>query len=283
MPASYPTSIKSFLTYHDQPSNPSLIVPDPDNPNGTVDLTIDRAKITNEIHDEIIAVEKTVGVTGASVTVVPGTTNLGGEINFLYNNKSSGRADPISGAIYPLPPPSHNHLHASLDNLGDDVHPQYIRTDGARGFTAPVSAPNAAASNQLATLGQAESFGYLTAPQVVSSIQTEIHRKSPYPMTGPIAQRAFRIAGGFYYGPSDDNGNVWIDYSRANFAGILTFIFMKNAFPGESMLGWYTFQYPEDQIILLSVANNGAMVQFVEDIVVDRRALVALTWMVLGV
>ena len=282
MAASYPSSIKSFLTYQDQPGNANHIVPDPSNPSSTIDLTIDRAKITNEIHDEVIAMEQNMGITGAKVTVVPGTTTMGQEIRYLYNNKSSGRIDTSNNAIYPTPPPSHNHVHAQLSGNNADVHTQYVRADGARGFSAAVRGKNATAGNHLATLSQAQGAGYLTAPQVRSIIQSTLNGKSAHPITGPAPQR-YRMTGGRFYGLTDANGNAWIDFSAARFSGLLTFVFMKNPFPGESMLGWYTFQYMEDQLTLLSLSNQGAMIQFIEDIVVDRQAYVALTWMAVGV
>jgi hypothetical protein len=280
MPASYSASIKSFLTYQDQPGV-NNIVPDPSNPGQTVDLTIDRAKITNEIHDEVVAIESTMGVTGGKA-LIPGISQFGRDIAYLYNNKSAGRVDPSNNAIYPTPPPSHNHVHAYLSGNSADVHPQYVRVDGRRGFSAQVSAPSATNGSQLTTLSQVQNAGYLNSPQVHSAIQSALNAKSAHPVTGPAPQR-YRMTGGYFYGPSDSNGMIWIDYSAANFAGILSLVFMKNPFPGESMLGWYTYQYEEDQLLLQSISNRGAMVQFIEDIVVDRSANVALTWMVVGV
>jgi len=49
------------------------------------------------------------------------------------------------------------------------------------------------------------------------------------------------------------------------------------------MLGWPTFQYEEDQLILLAYDTRGAWIQFIEDIVVDRQAAVAMTWVALGI
>lgn len=286
MPASYPISIKSFLTYQDRPGL-NNIVTDPDHPGQTVDLTIDRARITNEIHDEVAAVEKTMGVTGIPFTVVPGTRSMADEISYLYNNKSAGQPDPNNNAIYPMPPPSHNHTHVELSGLGADVHPQYIRVDGARAFTAPVTAPNATAGSHLATLAQATHSGYLTGPQVTSAVQAEINEDFAdrgivfHSVKGPAPQR-YRMTGGHFYGPTDTNGNIYIDFSRARFAGLLTFVYMKNIFPGGSAYG-YIYQYQEDQLILLSLSNQGAWIQFIEDIIVDKQAAVAMSWMAVGV
>lgn len=278
MAASYPISVKSFLTYQDQPGS-NNIVPDPDHPGQTVDLTIDRAKITNEIHDEVIAVEKTIGI--PALAIIPGLRTYGSELNFLYNNKSSGIVDPTNNAIYPLPPPSHNHTHAYLAGNDADVHPQYMRVDGARSFSAPVSSPNAAGGHQLATLAQAQAPGYLNSAQVAAAVDSVVDSVAPYPMKGPAPQR-YRMTGGHFSGITDANGNVRIDYSAARFSGVLTFVYMKNPFPGGSAYG-YVYQYEEDQLVLQEIDNNGAWIQFIEDIVVDRQALVSMTWMAVGV
>jgi hypothetical protein len=276
--ATYPTSIKSFLTYQDQPGDVNHIVPDPDKPGSTVDLTIDRSKVTNEIHDEVIAMEKTIGVPGKPT--IPGLRSMASEIKYLYYNKSPGIVDPDNNAIYPLPLPSHNHLHTFLTGNSADVHPQYMRVDGGRSFSAPVTSPNASAGYQLVTLGQATSRGYLNSAQVTSTVQDALSDVSSYPVKGPAPQR-YRMTGGHYYGLSDLNGNIRIDYSDAHFSGILSFVYMKNPYPGASTYG-YTYQYEEDQLVLLEIDNNGAWIQFIEDIVVDRQAWVAMTWMAVG-
>jgi hypothetical protein len=272
MAASYPTSIKSFLTYQNQPGDANHIVPDPSNPAQTVDLTYDRAKVTNEIHDEVIAIEQTMGMLPPQP--------MGNAIFDLYFGKSPGIADPVTGAVPPAPPPSHNHGHQQIAGRDADDHPQYMRVDGARGFSAAVSAPDAWWSNQLITLEQGQGSG-LNSSQVNSVIQTALANASTAPMTGPAPQR-YRMTGGFLYGYTNASGNIYVDYSAANFAGILTFVYMKNPHPGGSHYG-YVYQYQEDQLALLSISNQGAWIQFIEDIVVDRQALVAMTWIAVGV
>jgi len=275
MAASYPTSIKSFLTYQNQPGDNNHIVPDPNNPTQPIDLTIDRAKVTNEIHDEITAIEKTMGV-------LPFQQPMGGAIVDLFYNKSPGIADPITGAVPPDPPPSHDHIHQQTGGRDADDHPMYMRVDGARGFSAPVSAPDAWDASQLVTLHQGQASG-LNSGQVNSIIQTALSNAiSPYPpLTGPAAQR-YRMTGGFLYGYTNNSGNIYVDYSAAHFSGILTFVYVKNPHPGTSAFG-YKYQYQEDQLGLVSISNQGAWIKFIEDIVVDRQAHVALTWMVVGV
>lgn len=272
MAASYPISIKSFLTYQNQPGDNNHVVSDPSNPAQTVDLTYDRAKITNEIHDEVIAIEKIMGM-------VP-SRPMSSAILDLYYNKSPGIADPVTRVVPPDPPPSHNHVHAQTAGRDADDHPQYMRVDGARGFSAPVSAPDAWGGNHLVTLHQGQASG-LNSAQVNSIIQSTLANASSYPMTGPANQR-YRMTGGFLYGYTNSSGNIYVDYSAANFAGILTFVYVKNPHPGTSRFG-YKYQYQEDQLALTSISNRGAWIQFIEDIVVDRLAHVALTWMVVGV
>ena len=286
MPASYPVSIKSFLTYQDQPGS-NNIIQDPDKPPGqTVDLTIDRAKATNEIHDEIIAMEQTIGAVGrTNFAMIPGLTTMGSEIEFLFNGKSPGRVDPSNNVIYPLPTPSHNHFHHQLSGLGADVHPQYMRVDGSRGFSAPVSGQPGSAMNDLATLGQVQGMDYLNYSQVEFVVYTTVRSEADYPVIGPYPQVAplrYRMTGGCLNGRTDSNGWIRIDYSAANFIGILTVVYMKLPFSGTSLSG-YTYQYEEDQLLLMEIDNQGAWIQFTEDIVVDRQATVALTWLVVGV
>jgi hypothetical protein len=285
MAASYPTSIKSFLTYQDQPPGPTSIVPDPTNPGATVDLTIDRAKATNEIHDEVIAMETAIGLGTQATIVIPGTRTMGAEINALYNGKAWGRVDPNNNAIYPNVMPTHNHPHNQLSGKNADDHPQYMRVDGTRGFTNPVNGQWATAMNDLVTLAQVESAGYLNYNQVQSVIEETILAETPYPVRGPYPQpwpQRYRMTGGVSSGYTDSNGMLRVDYSDANFVGVLTFVYMKLPFPGRSAYG-YVYQYEEDQLVLFEVDNQGAWIIFTEDIVVDRQAWVAMVWMVVGV
>jgi hypothetical protein len=288
--ASYPVSIKSFLTYQDQPpGSTSVIAPDdPTNPTpGTpYDLTIDRAYITNEIHSEVLAMEQNIGVGANATIVVPGITTMGGEINFLYNNKANGRVDPSNNAIYASVTPTHNHTHAELRNLDADDHTQYVLVDGARGFSAPVAGVPAAASNQLMTLGQLLSQGWLNSAQAQYVIDEQILAETGgYPVRGPAPQPypwRYRMTGGYFWGQTDESGLIRIDYSAAAFIGILSIVYMKMPFPGVSVYG-YVYQYEEDQLMLIEIDNSGCTIQFTEDIVIDRQAWVSMCWMVVGV
>ena len=277
MPASYPTSIKSFLTYYDQPADPTKV-----DPITGIDLTIDRAMVTNEIHDEVLAMERNIGVGAQATIVIPGIRTMGGEINALFNGKANGRVDPANNAIYPLQLPTHNHTHAEMSGRGADDHPQYMRVDGARGFSAPCAGQPATAANQLTTLGQVQGQGWLNYNQVEFAIWVTVTENRPHLCQGFPGLQRYRMTGGFFGGQTDVNGLVRIDYSSAQFHGILSLVYMKMPFPGPSAYG-YTFQYEEDQLVLLEVDNSGATIQFIEDIVVDRQAYVAMCWMVVGV
>jgi hypothetical protein len=280
MPASYPTSIKSFLTVQNQPGDANHVIPDPANPGQTIDLTIDRAKITNEIHDEVIAMEQTIG-TSIKPMAIPGTRTMGGEVNALYYGKANGRVDPSNNAIYPLSVPTHNHAHAQLSDLGADDHPQYVRVDGKRGFRAPVGGQWGTQLNHLCPLSQAQYVGWLTSPQVNFVVFTTVAAASSHVVRGPAAQR-YRMTGGHFYGRTDENGVIFLDYSAAQFSGVLTVVYMKMPFPGPSAYG-YTFQYEEDQLLMLAISNQGVLIQFIEDVVVDRQANISLAWMAVGV
>ena len=276
----YPLSIRDFVTYQDQPGDANHIITAPDGVT-QIDLTIDSAIITKDLHSEIISMEQTIG---APTYLVPKTTTLGGSIKWLYTNKSTGRVDSL-GAIMPSPLPTHYHPHASASGLAADDHPQYMRVDGHRAFSAAVTAPAAAKGNQLITLSQAKVAG-LNSSQVETIIQQTLAAQKLVPgehnITGPDGRR-WKMAGGVAQGYTDVNGNLWVDLTPARFAGILSFIYMKMPFPGESMLGWYNYQYMEDQLVLMGLSVQGALIQFIEDIRVDRQAFVCMCWMALGI
>jgi len=45
----------------------------------------------------------------------------------------------------------------------------------------------------------------------------------------------------------------------------------------------YAYQYMEDQLLLTSLTNSSAVVTFIEDVRVDKQALVSLCWLALGI
>jgi hypothetical protein len=289
---------RDFVTYQDQPGDVNHIITGPD---GTtpLDLTVDASIVTKDLHTEIISMEKTIG---APPFLVPKTTTLGGSIQWLFANKSPGQVD-SRGAITPpplkpttgpgdrsdsnTPPiPTHTHVHSTSTALTADTHTQYMRVDGARPFTAAVTAPAAVASHEIINLSQAKGAG-LNSSQVSSIITSTLAAQKLVPgehnITGPDSRR-WKMSGGVAQGYTDINGNLWVDLTPARFAGILSFIYMKMPFPGGSMLeSYYGYQYPEDQLILLGLSNQGALIQFIEDIAVDRQALVCMCWIALGI
>lgn len=276
----YPIALRDFMTYQNQPGDSNHIVNTPNpGPGGgmiTTDLTIDAAAVTRDIETEVVSLEKTIG---AKPFLVPQQTTLGKSVVWLYNNKSPGKVD-ARNSVNPLPMPSHNHPHPLSTDLSSDDHDQYVRVDGARGFNNPVTAPPATSSGHLITLAQARGAG-LTAPQVESVIQAQLAADAAYTVTAFGGGR-FRMAGGWYYGYTNVNGDIYVDFGPAGFSQLMTFVYMKMPYPGESMLGWYQYQYVEDQLILLSMNQAGAWIQFIEDIRVDRQALVSMTWMAVG-
>lgn len=265
----YPLAIRDFVTYLDQPggSGRYLIIQNQDGTTTTIDLTLDSAVVTKDLHTEIISLES---VIGTNPFMAPGASTVGASIRYLYNYKADL---------------THTHRHFMSKNLTADDHPQYMRHDGARPFRAPVTAPGAVSAHELINLSQAKAAG-LTYTQVQSIITNTLAAQKLVPgdhnITGPDNRR-WKMAGGVAQGYTDSNGNLWVDLSPARFNGILSFNFMKMPFPGGSMLGWYAYQYMEDQLILMALSNSGAMIQFIEDIRVDRQALVCMCWLALGI
>jgi hypothetical protein len=291
----YPINYRDFVTYQDQPGDANHIIT---GPNGPLDLTVDYSIVTKDLHTEIISMEQTIG---PHPFMPPRAISLGGSISWLFANTSWGHVD-ARGAITPPPtnlttgpgdrsgaipqgPPTHSHVHDTSKQLHADDHPQYIRVDGTRGFTAAVTAPAAISGNHLINLSQTKNAG-LNSTQVSSIITSALAAQKLVPgeanLTGPDSQR-WKLAGGVAQGNTDINGNLWVDLRPANFSGIAAFTYMKMPFPGGSMLGWYAYQYMEDQLILLGLSNQGALIQFIEDIRVDRQALVCCCWIALGI
>lgn len=302
----YPTAIRDFVTYMDQPAGiagDGITVTDPTKVfiagDGTLtDLTLDSAVVTKDLQTEIISLEQTIGT---PLYIVPKTTSVGGSIQWLFLNKAGGLIDsrgaiigpsggPSGGSLPPAPTdaplgPVHNHIHRTSTDLTADDHPQYMRVDGTRGFSAAVTAPAAANAHDLINLSQAKVAG-LNSSQVSTIIQQTLAAQKLVPgeagVTGPDGRR-WKMAGGVAQGYTDINGNLWVDLTPCQFAGILSFNFMKMPFGGLSMLGWYNYQYMEDQLILMGLSTQGALIQFIEDIQVDRQATVCMCWMALGI
>jgi hypothetical protein len=268
--------IRDFIAYQDQPgdANHNIVYQ-----GVNVNLTVDAAAASRDLETEIVSMET---VIGERPFTVPGQTTVGGSLAWLSDNLSPGHVD-ARGAIPPDPPPAHSHPHQQTGGKDADDHPQYMRVDGVRSLTDPVSAPPASDADQVITMNQALGSG-LNYNQVQAIIQASLAAamNGHYaPILGPDNRR-WKMAGGAFNGYTDNNGNIYVNFGGAGFNGLLSFTFMKLPFPGASRFG-YVYQYEEDQLILLALSNQGAIIQFIEDIVVDRRANVAMTWLALGI
>jgi hypothetical protein len=257
--ASYPGSIKSFIVYQDQPG--------PDN------VTIDYAYITNEIHDEIIAVENTIG---ARPFTIPPAQSIGDSISALYHDTA---------------PINHGHSHSDLINLTSDDHVQYVRTDGTRGFSQPVSSPQAWSANQLLRYDQITNAG-ITAATFLNQLNgwfsalghqvTGAGGTLPQWLWGaPPRTFGWKVTAGISLGYTDANGNLFVSFAGAFQYMVLSFSFLRLPIPGGSHFG-YVYQYMEDQLLVRGISNRGAMVEFIEDIAIDKQAWVGVSWIALG-
>ena len=282
MTATYPMSIKSFLTYEDQHGP----VTGPD------DKSIIYAYIVNEIHDEVLAVEK---IMGLHPFTSPGLTDLGSTLKSLVDTKS---------------PRLHTHTHFSLlwDSPAND-HPQYSLTNGTSAFTSPVNGIPGNYGNQLITLGQVQSmqasgqlmtgtdiqnavaaslaaFGVTCtgAPCVIAGAGTPpgIRGTGQGPEIGPPpATSQWVITGGGRQGYTDLNGMLNVSFGQAFRSTVVAFIFMRLPMPETSVYG-YKYQYMEDQLLLHNISPSGATVQFAEDVHIDRQAWVNMCWIGIG-
>jgi hypothetical protein len=275
----YPVAIRDFCTYADQPQDGTKWIQAGVNPDGTpnmIDLTIDAATITNDLHTEIRSIETTLGINPwvliplTGKLPVTGTTvakaTLGATIQYLYLYKAWI---------------GHNHVHHFLTDLSADSHPVYVPRNASRGFTRPVQGfypdprtgsgyPNIHV-NQLIRLMDVPQG--LTIGQIEAMINAELVNEA---RGGPLV-----LMGGVAQGYTDGYGNLYVPFG-AGFHQLYSFVYMKMPFPGLSMLGWYAYQYMEDQLTLVGLNNQGAWIQFIEDIQVDRRALVCMVWLAIG-
>jgi outer membrane protein OmpA-like peptidoglycan-associated protein len=191
--ASYPAAIKSFATFADQPGDPN-----------SPDLTIVHAQHLNELHDEVRAIETTLGA--APFVGLPFQS-----LNRLLLDLRANKA-----------PLVHRHGHSDLggDAAGND-HPQYARTDGSTAFTAPIGGVAATRGDQLVTWGQAQNAGFLTASQVNSQITAGLLgflRGVP---------NGLACTGGFHIEATDPNGNITVWYPGI-FRNNPVFVFAKS-------------------------------------------------------
>jgi hypothetical protein len=270
MPADYPKAIKSFYTYQDQPWKGALL------PDGS-DPSIDYAYITNEINDEVAAFEKAIG---PRPFMVPGTTTLSGSITWLYAFKADV---------------DHNHYHwqtvyHSLITPPEhfDDHTNYVRTDGSRGFSAPEVSPPGLVDSQLVNLSQVKAGNWITLEEFEFILALALAQNhvtgcggQPWLWGPPPVNTAWKLTGGWSYGYTDYNGNIYVPFGSAFQSMVLTFVFMKMPIPGRSHYG-YTYNYQEDQLLLQGIDTRGAIVRFSEDNAIDRQAWVTMSWIACG-
>jgi hypothetical protein len=139
----YPTNVRSFTTWVDQPGGP-----------GQTALTIDRAHIINDLQTEVAALEVALG--SAPYIGLPYQV-LASILNDLYNYKA---------------PLLHVHSHTLIygDAPTNDHDTQYLRVDANSTVTAPLTGQPAVLPDQLLTLGQVQSVSSVSTSGVSAAL-----------------------------------------------------------------------------------------------------------------
>jgi len=256
MGAAFPQAIKVFSVFHDYTD------------------TIMALSI-NECHDEIQALEKTLGTNPFNTT--PYTT-FGGAIQDLYANKS---------------PANHFHYHRNLsgDASGND-HPQYIMVNGYPGFSRPVSGHAGTAPSDLVPLSQLQGFGFQNAAQVRAMVDAAVNgdiaaatagvmagTKGGTPLLGSTTSVDWRITGGLTSGCTLNNGVFVIPFGTS-FSCIQAFSCTKIPPQGS---GCPPYNWIEAQVTLLSVSQTQALVQVSHDYSWQPNMRFSCTWIVMGI
>jgi hypothetical protein len=250
MAATFPRAIKIFTVFHDY-------------------TDIIWALSINECHDEIQALEKTLGASPFSGTPY---TSFGGAIQDLFLNKA---------------PMSHTHDHHSLldDTVGND-HPQYIMVNGYPGFSRPVAGVAGGAPANLVTLSQLQSFGYQNNAQVQNAVNAATAslmagaRGGP-PLLGATSSTAWRIQGGLCSGCTDGNGRITVAFGSGYGQCVQAFSCTK--LPPEGSGPCPPYNWIEAQVTLVGVAGNSATVQFSHDYSMQAGMWVSFTWIAMGI
>lgn len=252
MAASYPQAMKVFSVFHDY-----------------ID-TIFAASI-NECHDEILALEKILGV--APFTGTPYTT-FGGAIQDLYNNKA---------------PANHTHTHHNLldDTQGND-HPQYIQVNGSPGFSHPVNGKAGSGGNNLVPLGQLRGMGFQDAAQVQAMVNAALGNLMAGafggpPLAGGTASPNWRVEGGVFSGCTDGNGRVTVPFGVGYPHCVQAFSCTK--IPPQATGGGFPctpYNWVEAQCTLVGVSGSSATVQFSHDYSWQPFMWVSFTWISIG-
>lgn len=252
MTATYPKAYKVFATFHNY-------------------TDIIYAQSVNEMHDEILAIESTLGTN--PFQGMPYTT-FAAAIQDLYLNKA---------------PYTHTHAHNQLagDNIGND-HPQYIEVSGYPGFNHPVSG-KAGSGNSLVPLSQLLSFGYVNAGQVEAMVDSELGNlmagvdSGNPPLAGSIARTGpnWRVQGGLFNGPTDGNGVATLQFAKPYANCVQAFVATKLA-PGPGDGVHPPYNWIEAQMTLFYCSGSLAQVQFSHDYSWQQNMWVTFTWIAIG-
>jgi hypothetical protein len=254
MASSYPNTFKIFQTFQDY-----------------TDIIF--AISVNEIHDEVISIERTLGANPLAGT---GYVSIGQGLQDLKTNKADL---------------GHYHDHAALHGDGPpaDDHPQYMRTDGSRNFTGPVQSPWAVNNNQLVPIGQLYAQQYINVPQaewIIGVMLGNLIRGAfPGPPTSPLAgpfppTPQWTLTGGTMVGVTDGNG--WL---TCNFGGTfkgMVMAFVATKIPVGPGGGRPAYNYIEAQLTLVVITLGGASVAFSHDYSFQRGLNAAYTWIAIG-
>jgi hypothetical protein len=250
MAATFPNAIKVFTVFHDY-------------------TDIIWALSINECHDEIQALEKTLGANPFNSTPY---TSFSGAIRDLFLNKA---------------PINHTHVHHNLldDTVGND-HPQYIQVNGYPGFSHPVAGVAGSAPADLVPLSQLRSFGYVDAAQVQAMVNADTANlmagaKGGAFLAGSTTSTAWRIQGGVHSGCTNGNGQVFLDYPTPYHTCVQAFSATK--LPPQGGGGCPPYNWIEAQMTLLSSSGTQACVQFSHDYSWQANMYVSFSWIVMGI
>jgi hypothetical protein len=245
----YPAALKVFSVYHDY-------------------TDIIWSISVNEIHDEVLSIEKVLGANPFAST--PYST-FSGAVQDLYNSKA---------------PLNHTHAHGTLQNLNFDDHKEYVLANGSRGFTGPVAGV-AGSGNDLVPLHQLQALGYITSSQAQSLINGTVGNLMVGDWGGPAlygsqpAAPTWSIRGGVASGCTDGSGRVAIGLGPSFRQCVQAFACTK--IPAASGQPCPPYNWIEAQVTLVGVNLAQAILQFSHDYSWQPGMWVSLTWMAIGV
>jgi hypothetical protein len=254
MTASYPNAYKVFATFHNY-------------------TDVIYAQSVNEMHDEILAIESTLG-TNPFRGMPSAYTTFAAAIQDLYANKA---------------PYTHTHSHAQLtsDNIGND-HPQYIQISGYPGFSHPVSG-KAGSGNDLVPLSQLTGMGYQNAAQVEAMVDSELGNlmagvdSGNAPLAGSIARTgpSWRVQGGLTSTHTDGNGIAKVYFAKPYANCVQAFVATKlPPIGGDGVHPPYA--WVEAQMTLFFCSGDHAEIQFSHDYSWQQNMWVSFSWLVIG-